>query len=416
MRVLFLTHRLPYAPNRGDRVRSYHMLRFLSAHADVDVLSLTHDRGEEAHAPDLAGLASSVTTVPVPRLRNLIRAAAALSGPSALTHVLLDAPELAQAVARTVAQHPPDIVIAYCSGMARLAFEPCLVNRPLILDMVDVDSGKWKELAAVSAAPRRWVFAREADRLATFERRAIRHATATLVVNGREAAAAHQLAPDVPVHVVTNGIDVAALRRPALADVEGRVVFCGVMNYGPNEEGVRWFVREVWPRVRARRPDATFVVVGSNPTRALRVACAADASIEVTGSVPDVRPFLWDATVSVAPLRVARGLQNKVLEAAAAGLPSVVTPAVMQGLPGQMAPACLVAEGAQAFADATLRLLDVTAAERRASLESANLGSMDWSFCLQPLASLLERLHPARGVNAARSAGGSSSRPLPVQV
>jgi glycosyltransferase involved in cell wall biosynthesis len=224
----------------------------------------------------------------------------------------------------------------------------------------------------------------------------MRHATATLVVNESEASIARKVAPGAAVHVVSNGVDLDTLKRPAGPDDKPRVVFCGMMNYAPNEDGILWFVREVWPGVRARRPDATLTIVGAHPTRRLRRVCEPDGSIEVTGTVPDVRPYLWNATVSVAPLRVARGLQNKVLEAAAAGLPSVVTPTVFEGLPMEAKPACLVASDADVFGESTVRLLDASAAERRGMLARADLQSLSWRTCLAPLRELLEAARASR--------------------
>jgi glycosyltransferase involved in cell wall biosynthesis len=161
------------------------------------------------------------------------------------------------------------------------------------------------------------------------------------------------------------------------------------MNYEPNEAAALWFGRRVWPLIRAARRDATLVLVGANPTRLVRALGEQDRSIEVTGSVADVRPFLWGSAVSVAPLFVARGLQNKVLEAAAAGLPTVVTSAVFSGLPREVVPACSVAETTQAFAERVLDLLSMSAADRRAIADRATLDSVGWTRRLAPLESIL---------------------------
>jgi glycosyltransferase involved in cell wall biosynthesis len=179
------------------------------------------------------------------------------------------------------------------------------------------------------------------------------------------------------------------------------VVFCGVMNYAPNEQAALWIAKSVWPLVHRQRPDATLCLVGANPTPAVRALGARDRSITVTGTVPDVRPFLHGAAVAAAPLATARGIQNKVLEAIASGLPAIVTPAVFEGLPIESATACRVAKGADAFATAILDLLNRTPAERRTIAMHANLSALSWD---KRLSKLVDILHEAAGFRAARPA------------
>ncbi len=389
MRILFLTHRLPYAPNRGDRIRAYYILRHLSAAADVDVVSLVHDDEEAAHVEELREWADSVTTVRVGRARSLVRAAAALLTPRPLTHALLDAGGLRPSLERAVARARPDVVLAYCSGMARLALEPPLRGIPFVLDMVDVDSAKWAALAREGRGPKAWVYAREAALLRRFEHRASAAAAATLVVNERERDLLQAGGVTAPITVVPNGVELCGFmpQTPPVADA--RVVFCGVMNYGPNESAAWWLAHSVWPLVRHARPDATLVILGAHPTRRLRDLPRRHPSIEVTGAVPSVQPFLWNAAVSVAPLFVARGLQNKVLEATAAGLPSVVTSAVVKGLPSSVRPACAVVDSAEGFATNIVRLLACSPEERRAIASSANMESLTWPKRLAALDSIM---------------------------
>jgi sugar transferase (PEP-CTERM/EpsH1 system associated) len=389
VRALFLTHRLPYAPNRGDRVRAFHIIRSLSARLDLELVSLVHDADEHAQAEGMRDLGIQVTTLRVPRLRNHASAVAALAGTRPLTHVLLDATGLVPALTRIVRERPPDVVLAYCSGMARLALEPPLAAFPLVLDLVDVDSEKWRALAAKASWPTRSIYKREARHLARFERRAALRAHATLVVNEREGQVLRQLAPEATIRVIPNGVDLAGLQPPSPPTADPRVVFCGVMNYGPNVDGVLWFVREVWPMVLARRPDARFSIVGSDPTPAIRRLESADHGVEVTGAVAEVQSRLWDAAVSVAPLRTARGLQNKVLEALAAGLPTVVTAQVFDGLPPEARAGCRVADAPERFAEHVLSFLALSGPDRRATAATADLTMLGWDRQLSPLYDIL---------------------------
>src|SRR6185295_6727113 len=149
------------------------------------------------------------------------------------------------------------------------------------------------------------------------------------------------IAPGADVRVVPNGVDVEHLAPKAPPSNERRVIFPAVFNYQPNAEGAVWLAREVWPLVTELLPDARLTLAGASPTARVRALAANDATVEVTGAVPDMRPYLWRSAAAVAPLFLARGVQNKVLEAAAAGLPSVVTPAVRNGLPPEVSGACL---------------------------------------------------------------------------
>ena len=391
MRLLFLTHRLPYAPNRGDRIRSYHLLKLLSAHHEVHVISLVHDQEEASHAAEMTGLAARVSIAPVSRIRTLARAPFALPGSTPLTHVLLDSPAMTPILKETMASFQPQLAIAYCSGMARFTLESPLDTLPFIFDMVDVDSQKWAVLSGRTRGPKGWVFKREARLLARFEAVAAQRAAFTTVVNAREQESLVAIAPAGRTRVVANGIDLPGFRPPGLPSAEPRVVFTGVFNYQPNEEGALWMAEHVWPRVRVARPDARLVLVGASPTAAIQRLPTRDASIEVTGTVPEVKPYLWNAAVAAVPLSAARGLQNKVLEALAAGLPAVVTPVVREGLPSPVAPGCVVASEPAAFADAVLELLAKTPAERRAMAARADLSSLDWFGQLNPFLDLIEK-------------------------
>lgn len=389
MHVLVLTHRLPYAPNRGDRVRSYNLLKLLRGRATVTLVSLAHDDEEAGHAGDLANLVDEVHVARVPGLSRWVGAACTLPTQRPLTHALLASPAVVPALDRVVARHSPDVVVAYCSGVAQYALRPPLAGIPLVVDMVDVDSLKWETLGEKAAWPMRWVYAREARTLGAFERRLTRAAAASTVVNEREREALQRIAPGARVEAVPNGVDYAHLAPAAPPTDSADVVFCGVMNYAPNEEGAVWLAREVWPRVRSAVPDARLRLVGASPPAAVTALSAVDG-VEVTGTVPDVRPYLWSAAVAAAPLHTARGVQNKVLEAIAAGLPTVVTPVVAEGLPAEIASGYRAAATPAAFADAIVDLLRLPPPARRAIAADVDLAPLSWERRLRPLADLIE--------------------------
>jgi sugar transferase (PEP-CTERM/EpsH1 system associated) len=389
MRILALTHRLPYAPNRGDRIRSYHLLRTLAGHADVHLVSFA-DRDDVRHVGSLETWLSSVTLTFPTRLRNLATAGLSLSGQRPLTHTLLSSPDAERLIARVADQVQPNVVLAYCSGMARFAVGGPLARIPCVLDMVDVDSLKWEALAKSASMPMAWLYRREARVLRRFEVYAASRASCVLVVNARERDSLAAIAPQARTVVIENGIDASHFAAPGPPSDTRGIVFCGVMDYQPNVDGVIWFVERVWPAVRAAVPDATFTVVGARPRRSI-VQLAKLPGIRVTGEVADVRPFLWDAAVSVAPLMTARGIQNKVLEALAAGLPVVTTGTVADGLPQSVLPGCCISDDPAGWIASLVKLLDATAADRRRLNGRADLASLTWESRLNDVQSIFER-------------------------
>jgi glycosyltransferase involved in cell wall biosynthesis len=168
------------------------------------------------------------------------------------------------------------------------------------------------------------------------------------------------------------------------------VIFCGVLDYPPNESGVLWFLDAVWPGVHAAHPGARFRIVGARPTDRLRRAARRQPSVELVGPVAAVQPFLWESAVAVAPIHVARGVQNKVLEALAAGLPVVATPIVLDGLPAPARPGCIGADDAGGFARTVVRLLKATPASRAEQVARARMDRLSWEERLSSLRGILE--------------------------
>jgi sugar transferase (PEP-CTERM/EpsH1 system associated) len=387
-RILVLTHRLPFAPNRGDRIRAYHLVRLLASKHEVRLVSLIHDHEERGQLPSIRQtLGVEATGIRVAPVRNFARAGLALAGRQPLTHLLLSGPDLAEILKRE-ADRRPDVVLAYGTGMMHHALGHGLQRIPCLLDMVDVDSEKWAQLAATSSPPMKWIYQREATTLRDFERLALRHAFATTVVSERERQVAVEALGQSPL-VVSNGVDLREFAAPGPPQDSKRVVFCGVFDYPPNADGAIWLASQVWPIVKASEPDALLQLVGMRPSPAVR-SLARTGSIEVSGEVPDVRPYLWDAAVAVAPLAVARGVQNKVLEAVAAGLPSVVSPAVFEGLPDAVRPACVASSGPDDFAAAIVSVLRTGPPARRAWAQRASLVDLGWPRQLGPFFDLVE--------------------------
>lgn len=255
-----------------------------------------------------------------------------------------------------------DLIYVFSSSMAQYVSDSACV--PTVLDMVDVDSDKWRQYARFTRWPRSALYALEWRRLAAYECSIMKRFRQTLVIAEPEAKILRALNPSSAITVIANGADVADGDPPAGGSVSADlrraapyVVFTGAMDYFPNIDGVRYFINEVWPQVRRAVPDLRFYVVGMNPTRAIRALAKRDLNVVVTGYVPDTRPYLAHAAACVIPLRIARGIQNKILEAAAAGTPVITTPQALEGLCFEPGREVRLADTAATFAEEVVRVV-----------------------------------------------------------
>ena len=318
-------------------------------------------------------------------------------------------------------RRPIRCIFAYSSAMAQFLPRGPAHGLRRIIDFVDVDSEKWRQLAAYRRWPLSWLYRRESERLRAFDRDAVERCDHCLFVSPTEAQAFRQLVPRATdkVVVVQNGVDSGhfspELRLPPPFGSGGPVVaFTGDMSYWPNEDGVLWFAQQVLPRLRSEHPDLRFIVVGRRPRRRLR-RCAAQLGFTLTGAVPDVRPFLAHSAVAVAPLRVAQGVPNKVLEAMAMAKAVVATPAAVAGLRVRAGQDILLAADSEAFAKAIVRTLDPQYAKGLGARARARvLADYAWAPSLRLLDSLVAPT-PGKRRGWRHPAGGSPVRSLPGQ-
>ena len=390
MDILFLAHRVPFPPDRGDKIRSYHMLRYLSQRARIHLVAFADDERDQGYAEDLAPFTASVTLVR--RAKGQARAAAeALVSQRPISLTAFHDRQVATAVRGILASQPIQAILVFSGQMAQ--YVPADVVQRMVMDFVDMDSAKFGAYAANAHGPIRWLMAREERRLFAFEESVAARADASLFVSEAEARLFRDRASAGRVMVVENGIDTAFfdpdIAEPASAAGEGPlIVFTGQMDYRPNVEGALWFAEAVWPELRRRHPDLRFALVGRNPTADLRHLERRPGLI-VTGEVADVRPWLAAATVAVAPLRIARGVQNKVLEAMAMARPVVATEAAAEGI--DHGGTVMAARDVNSFADAIDRLLADPERARRlgAAARARVIARYGWEARLAPLDGLL---------------------------
>ncbi|MGZ8981321.1 MAG: TIGR03087 family PEP-CTERM/XrtA system glycosyltransferase [Burkholderiaceae bacterium] len=393
--LLFLSHRIPFPPNKGDKIRSYHLLRHLAQRYAVHLGTFVDDPADRVHVPALESLCASVYAVDIAPAFAKVRSLTGLLSGEALTVPYYRAPALQRWVDATVRSQRIEQCVVFSSAMAQFVDDQPGLR--CVVDFCDVDSAKWKQYSASQAWPSSAIYRREAVRLLAFERVVARRSAASIFATPAEAAMFVNLAPESEgrVHVVENGVDGSffspdALRPTPFPADETPIVFTGAMNYWPNVDGVCWFASEVLPRLVQRDPSVRFYVVGMNPTPVVE-ALARDPRIVVTGRVPDVRPYVQYARLVVAPLRIARGIQNKVLEAMSMARPVLMSAASAAGLSGRAGSEFEIAEGADEFAAKALAMLGDGRADAMGRRARATvLTERDWSRNLAAFERLLQ--------------------------
>ena len=334
--LLYLTHRIPYPPNKGDKIRSYHLLRSLSRHYQVFLGTFVDDPADWQYLPEVERLCAEVCAVGLDPARARLASLPALAGPRPLTLAYYRSRRLRAWARRACDAHGVRRALVFSAAVA--PFVPARPDLRRVVDLVDVDSEKWRAYAAAKSWPVRWLYRREARTLLAYERALAAASAATLFVSTAEAELFRRLAPESAGRVAhfNNGVDAEYFSpNGPHADPYGGggqvIVFTGAMDYWPNVDAVTWFAASVFPGVRAACPEARFVIVGGAPAPAVR-RLASQAGVDVTGRVADVRPYLAHADVAVAPLRIARGVQNKVLEAMAMARPVIASPEAAEGI------------------------------------------------------------------------------------
>ncbi|HJZ14012.1 MAG TPA: TIGR03087 family PEP-CTERM/XrtA system glycosyltransferase [Stellaceae bacterium] len=328
MRIFYICRRVPFPPDRGDKIAAFNAIRHLAARHEVHVFCLGDGVQDLANISGLQAYAKSVTAAPVDEFTIKLRALAALVTGQPLSVAALNESELHDAIQKKFTELRPDLIIVYSCNMAQFAEH--FPNVPRIMHFGDLDSLKWPQYAERSSIPLNWIYAIEARRLLGYERHIAQIFSHALVHTEIEKNDFERLIPGIPVTVVGNGVDLDYFRSAGEAKEPASMVFTGVMDYRPNIDAVVWFCDEILPIVQANIPVANFTICGSRPAPAVR-RLAKRRGVMVTGWVPDTRPYLDRAEIFVAPLRMARGVQNKLLEALAMGLPCVASTAARSG-------------------------------------------------------------------------------------
>ena len=391
--LLLLIHRIPYPPNKGDKIRSYHLLKHLSQHYKVHLATFVDDPDDWQHVPTVQAMCTTSHFAKLNPLTARVRSMGAIFSNRSLSFDYYKDAGVQAWVDNAMASHKIDRVLVFSSPMAQYAETYPQARR--VVDFCDVDSAKWRQYAETKSWPMNWVYEREADTLLAYERHVAKTCDASLFVSAPEADLFRTLAPesDARIGYFNNGVDTdffspeRAYERP-YADGERAIVFTGAMDYWPNIDAVQWFAADVFPQLYAANPKLRFVIVGARPTAAV-TALGQQPGVLVTGTVPDVRPYIHHAEICVAPLRIARGIQNKVLEAMAMARPMVVSPQALEGIDAEPGHELHLADGAPAFAAALTAMLAAPDASLGAAARAKVQREYSWP---SKLARIEERL------------------------
>lgn len=398
MNILILSHRVPFPPNKGEKIRTFHQIQHLSELGHhIHLFSPYENPTELAYFEALdESLCQSVTAR---LLKNkAIRLATGLFKGQPMSVANFYDKLLQQKFDQFLSDYNVDAIICSASSMAEYIFKSAILNTPdteplLIMDFMDVDSDKWGQYQLSSSFPMSKVYAREQKLLANYEKKIVKQFDASYLIAQTEVTLFNQkVFKTDKVHVMGNGLDTSSFYPPKIKQPNAAPVFLftGVMDYKPNEDAVIWFVNTCWPTIIEQRPKAKFIIAGMNPSNDIS-QLADDPSIEVTGFVEDILPYYHQADIFVAPFRLARGVQNKVLQAFACALPVISTPMGAEGILCQADQDILIAATSEEFIAQANKLIvhpEISDTIGQSALRLIQ-NHYSWQSQLQPLVSLL---------------------------
>jgi glycosyltransferase involved in cell wall biosynthesis len=424
--LLLLCHRIPYPPDKGDKIRSFRWMTALAARYRVYLAAFVDDADDWQHAPRLREICNEVCLVPLQARRAKLRSLPALLTGSPMTLTYYRDARMAAWIADLMQRQRIDRIVVYSSAMAQYVPRSRIADIRRIIDFVDVDADKWRQYAERTRAPMAWVYRREARLLLAHDVEVARAFDVSLFVSQVEVdcfrslagldqelgakpvadAASDQMPDQMRAQVkgripalehIANGVDHAffapeASRPSPYQTDRPTIVFTGAMDYWANVDAVRWFVEQVWPRLRSWEPRALLYVVGSRP--AAEVKALACDNVVVTGRVPDVRPYLQYAAAVIAPMQIARGIQNKVLEAMAMARPVVLTSLGLEGIEAMHGQSVLVADDGEEFAGRVFEILQGRHAAMGTEARQVVLQRYAWSRATDRFLALVDGAGP----------------------
>lgn len=361
--MLFIAHRMPFPPNKGDKIRSYNILQYLSARYIVDVAFLVDNASDLIYLDQIKSISAHVFYDVINKDKKIKSAITAFFNNTSISVPYFYSKNIQKSLDDYFDKKIPSCIFCFSSPSAEYVFNSRHYNQlqenaALLMDLIDLDSLKWSQYAERANNIMAHVYHREAKLLAEYEEKIAQVFDGLFLVSEPEK----QLCPPrvrEKITVVTNGVDLKKFAPGKGKAKKGDgpvVVFTGAMDYWPNIDAVTWFVKEIFPLILANEPSTTFFIVGANPTSEV-LKLSKYKNVVVTGFVEDIRDYIAAADVCVAPLRIARGIQNKVLEAMAMGKAVVATAYATEGIAAESSLQVLIADTVDCFANAVLLLL-----------------------------------------------------------
>ncbi|NIB43135.1 TIGR03087 family PEP-CTERM/XrtA system glycosyltransferase [Pseudomaricurvus alkylphenolicus] len=402
--LLFLCHRIPYPPNKGDKIRSYHLLRYLCDHYQVHLGAFVDDNADWEYRPEVEALCASCKLIGLPGLQAKIKSLKGLLTGQALSLPFYESREMQNWVDQTIAANSIDRAVIFSSVMGQFLLHRHLSNSTSstdgeihysVMDCVDIDSDKWRQYSQQKPWPMSWLYRREANKLLAFEKEVLEEFDQCLFVSPTEAAAFRKMVPETYQDKIAhycNGVDFHFF-DPGKVNCnpypQGKPVllFTGAMDYWPNVDAVTWFAESVLPKLREQH-DLVFYIVGRNPTPKVK-KLAEREGVVVTGGVEDIRPYIRHADIAVAPMRIARGIQNKVLEAMAMARPVMVSSLGLEGLDVEVGEEVILADTVEDYLEFVPMLLSDRGSNMGFIAREKVVRSYSWEASLPKIGKLL---------------------------
>lgn len=390
MKILFITHRIPYPPNKGDKIRAFNIIRHLSRKHSISLACLADDIDDLKYRAELKKFCYSVDSVYLNTFWAKIRSIVCLFSSLPLTLAYFYSRKLKRIVREKLRNEKFGLIFIYSSSMAQYVLDAGPV--PKIMDFVDVDSDKWRQYADYKAFPKNIIYRIEEKRLRRYEKTIATSVNQSIVTSQAEAELFKSAIPGIHISPVPNGVDYEYYKPDYSSQKENSLIFMGQMDYFANVDGILYFYREILPLIREKIPSIKLYIVGGRPAKEL--IRLNNNGVVVTGYVRDARPYVRKSAVCVVPLRIARGVQNKILEAMAMGVPVVTTSEANKGINAKDKEEIFINDNPAGFAESVLDLMNnpelraTVAAKARRFVES----KFNWEQNLQKLEEILSNV------------------------
>ncbi|MCD6459377.1 TIGR03087 family PEP-CTERM/XrtA system glycosyltransferase [bacterium] len=395
MNILFLAHRIPYPPNKGDKIRAFHEISYLNKNHNVDLCTLIDDKNDFQYVETLRKHCRNLEYCVInSKLKKIFSLFSVLTCNKTCTEKYFWSPSLFLKCKKLILKNKYDIIFIYCSSMAKYV-QHYSDKIPCVIDFVDIDSNKWLQYSKFAKFPLNFLYSLESKKLAVLEKTILSWVKASFLVTEREVIFFAGLNSKNNIYAIPNGIDNKFFDPSKTSDLSNLqtqpyICFTGAMDYFPNEDGVVFFAEKIFPRISEKYPKLKFFIVGRNPAAAVE-KLTVNPNIIVTGSVDDIRPYLKQAKLAVIPLRMARGIQNKILESVSMGLPVVTTSIAYEGLNLKKGLDIIVEDDPLKFADQVISLLQDKNKRKQISLNAKQclMKSYGWNANLKKMEEIL---------------------------